>query len=317
MESSSTAIDLPPNTHFEPAGTFHSTPLSSTPVEMTNLNPPVAAQEPIETMIPATTPDPLFATHDSSKENERPSTALPTTTTPSKPQPVSASPPGNNPPMSPSPTSLIRKQTAPAIGPATDKPTPIPKESAGAGPFLMITLLLNTGARHPYRIDEKYLKKRNVSVPGNDPVNMSVYTLKELIWRDWREGKSLRLLYRSDLSFLPLCGVGLWLTTGSTEWEARPSIPSSIRLIHFGKLLDDKAHLKGGARMDETSRVAQQLTVTRRPDGRFESGPTPHVVHMTIKPQEIVDEEDAKTGKSGGRDREGNRRSPSCRCLIM
>ncbi|SLM36365.1 Ubiquitin-related domain [Lasallia pustulata] len=269
MESSSTAIDLPPNTHLEPAGTFHSTPLSSTPVEMTNLNPTVAAQDPIETRIPATTPDPLSAAHDSSKENERPSSALPTTTTPSKPLAVSSSPPTINSPISaaPSPTSLIRQQIAPAIGPATDKPTPIPKESAGAGPFLMITLLLNTGARHPYRIDEKYLKKRNVSVAGNDPVNMSVYTLKELIWRDWRE-----------------------------EWEARPSSPSSIRLIHFGKLLDDKAHLK---------------------DGRFESGPTPHVVHMTIKPQEIVDEEDAKTGKSGGRDRNGNERSPGCRCLIM
>ena len=31
------------------------------------------------------------------------------------------------------------------------------------------------------------------------------------------------------------------------EWEPRPASPSSIRLIHFGKLLDDKAHLKGKA----------------------------------------------------------------------
>lgn len=113
------------------------------------------------------------------------------------------------------------------------------------GPSLMITLLLNTGARHPYKIDEKYLKKRNVSVSGNDPVNMSVYTLKELIWRDWREGNILQLLYCSDLRPCRSAGVGLRLTNGSLEWEARPSSPSSIRLIHFGKLLDDKAHLKG------------------------------------------------------------------------
>lgn len=49
-------------------------------------------------------------------------------------------------------------------------------------------LLLTTGARHPYKIDEKYLKKRNVTVEAMDPYNISVYTLKELIWRDWREG---------------------------------------------------------------------------------------------------------------------------------
>ena len=37
---------------------------------------------------------------------------------------------------------------------------------------------------------------------------------------------------------------------------------------------------------------------------------------MTIKPQEIVDEEDAKM-KSAGRDRDGNERSPGCRCIIQ
>ena len=201
MDSSSTAIDLPPNTHLEPAQSFQSTPLSSTPVEMTKLNPPVAAQDAIETSIPANTPDPTSATHAVSKENERPGTSLPTTTTQSEAQAVSSSSPTNNSPISATapPASLVRQQTAPAISPASDKPTPIPKESAGVGPSLMITLLLNTGARHPYKIDEKYLKKRNVSVPGNDPVNMSVYTLKELIWRDWREGKSLRLLDCSNI----------------------------------------------------------------------------------------------------------------------
>ena len=89
-------------------------------------------------------------------------------------------------------------------------------------PVLNITLMLTTGARHPYKIDEKYLFKRNVNVPGTmengrkDPASISVYTLKELILREWRE-----------------------------EWEAQPSSPSSIRLIYFGRLLDDKVALRG------------------------------------------------------------------------
>ena len=85
---------------------------------------------------------------------------------------------------------LTRKETAPAIGPATDKPYPIVKE-ASEGPVLFITLLLaSTGARHPYKLDGKYLRKRSVEVDGNNPINMSLYKLKELILRDWRSGKS-------------------------------------------------------------------------------------------------------------------------------
>ena len=107
-----------------------------------------------------------------------------------------------------------------AIGEATeDSPIVSPSET---GPTLIITLLLTTGARHPYKLDEKYLTKRNVTVPGltengkKDPLTISVYTLKELILREWRE-----------------------------EWEVAPSSPSSIRLIFFGRLLDDSAQLKG------------------------------------------------------------------------
>ena len=53
----------------------------------------------------------------------------------------------------------------------------------------MITLLLTSGARHPYRIDERYLKKRNVSVEADNPINLSIYDLKNLIWREWRDGE--------------------------------------------------------------------------------------------------------------------------------
>lgn len=92
----------------------------------------------------------------------------------------------------PSSPTLTREKTAPAIGPATDKPTPVPKDSEIEGPLLYITLLLSsTGARHPYKLDEKYLKKRNVVVEGNNPINLSLYKLKELILRDWREGETV------------------------------------------------------------------------------------------------------------------------------
>jgi len=112
-----------------------------------------------------------------------------------------------------------------AIGPHTEEALPVApvvSHAGEAGPVLIITLLLTSGARHPYKIDERYLTKRNVNVPGvteagrKDPYSISVYTLKELILREWRE-----------------------------EWEVQPSSPSSIRLIYFGRLLDDKTPLKG------------------------------------------------------------------------
>lgn len=94
-------------------------------------------------------------------------------------------------------TRLTRTETAPAIGPATDKPTLL-VENTTEGPVLFITLLLaSTGARHPYKLDGKYLKKRSVDVEGDNPINMSLYKLKELILRDWRNGKSTS----SDLTY--------------------------------------------------------------------------------------------------------------------
>lgn len=138
--------------------------------------------------------------------------------------------------------------------------------------MLLITLLLTSGARHPYKLDEKYLTKRNVTVPAltesgrKDPYSISVYTLKELILREWRE-----------------------------EWEAQPSSPSSIRLIYFGRLLDDKTPLK---------------------DCRF-NAEAANVVHMTVRPQDIVDEEDASKSKALARGREGEEGTAGCRCVIL
>jgi len=169
----------------------------------------------------------------------------------------------DQPPATPASPGKLDRTASTAIGPSSDQPMPVAKDTEG--PVLVITLLLTNGARHPFKLDSKYLTKRNVSVTENDPFNMSVYTLKELILREWRE-----------------------------EWEQKPTNASSIRLISFGKLLEDKNPLK---------------------DSRF-SHDSPNVVHMTIKPQEIVDEEDAK-GALSVRDRERSERSPGCRCVVI
>jgi hypothetical protein len=42
-----------------------------------------------------------------------------------------------------------------------------------------------------------------------------------------------------------------------------------------------------------------------------------NVVHMTVRPQDIVDEEDASKGKGMGRDRDGNESTAGCRCVIL
>jgi hypothetical protein len=105
--------------------------------------------------------------------------------------------------------ALLRSETTEPIGPSTDLPTPMPQTpgfGAPSGPVIIINLLLSsTGTRHPYRIDQKYLAKRNVTAENEsgdfDPFVISVYTLKELIWRDWREG----MLIPSSGLFLDSC----------------------------------------------------------------------------------------------------------------
>ncbi|KAE8329531.1 ubiquitin-related domain-containing protein [Aspergillus sergii] len=180
------------------------------------------------------------------------------------------------PPQSPSDANTLPTLNASAAESGASAPEAPPVEQPSQesdakeedqGPSLMITLLLTSGSRHPFKIDGKYLQKRSVNVENNDPFAMSVYTLKELIWREWRQ-----------------------------DWEPRPSSPSYIRLISFGKLLDDKAPLT---------------------DSKF-SRDAPNVVHMTVKPQELVDEEDAKGSKPQyPREREASERSPGCRCIIQ
>lgn len=183
--------------------------------------------------------------------------------------PVPASPKGKEKEAAPPPPT---KEPQDVIGPAADGVRSFVGNGAD-GPICNITLLLTSGSRHPYRIDSKYLARRNVEIPDKtendqpDPFSISVYTLKELILREWR-----------------------------SDWEAKPASPSSIRLIHFGKLLDDKEQLK-----------KYQLSTE-----------SPNVVHMSIRPQDL-DEEEPKSGSknlaSGGAD--GQRQRGGGCCVVL
>ncbi|PHH88257.1 hypothetical protein CDD83_7773 [Cordyceps sp. RAO-2017] len=174
----------------------------------------------------------------------------------------------------PAPPSKQRRDSFAAIGPAQDDIRAAAPAASDAGPVCNITLLLTSGSRHPYKIDARYLSRRNVAIPDEtdaghpDPFSISVYTLKELILREWR-----------------------------TDWEAKPASPSSIRLIHFGKLLEDKEPLK-----------------------KYQfSTENPNVVHMSIRPSDL-DEEEPKTGSkslpAGAGDGQRSRAGNSC-CVIL
>lgn len=169
-------------------------PPSSLPVEMSSLGQHSKADVSLTDSSPSTLgKSPRFLRSSRDGEGQDVSSAA----TVSEQAPHAQSPIVNPSPValpttpSSSLTPLTHEKTAPAIGPSFDTPTALPNHSDTTGPQLMITLLLINGARHPYKIDEKYLKKRNVSVEDNNPINLSTYTLKELIWREWREGKKL------------------------------------------------------------------------------------------------------------------------------
>lgn len=187
--------DIPPLNKSQGAQT------SSTPLEMSSLEAGPAAAQTEKT-------PPLPPAPDISPQESAPAT-----------DPIL--PPGPSAPIAETTSNAehprhTSRSYSTAIGPSSDSPVPAPPKDEAVGPTLLITLLLTSGARHPFKLDSKYLQKRNVEVAGNDPFNLSVYKLKELILREWRE-----------------------------EWELKPVSPSYIRLISFGKLLDDKGYLKG------------------------------------------------------------------------
>jgi hypothetical protein len=95
-------------------------------------------------------------------------------------EPLSITP---NPPESDS----LKKQEVITMGTSPASADPVP-EPVKVG----ITLLMPTGQRSEWRFDQKYLERRNVTVPEGNPFKISVYTLKELMLREWYAGMSRR-----------------------------------------------------------------------------------------------------------------------------
>lgn len=56
------------------------------------------------------------------------------------------------------------------------------------GASLLLTLLLTTGPRYPFRVAMGDLRKRDVQVTDDDPYQISIKMLKELILDGWRQG---------------------------------------------------------------------------------------------------------------------------------
>lgn len=111
---------------------------------------------------------------------------------------------------------------------------------------LNITLLLPTGARHAFRITESYLTKRGVSIPGvddkgiKDVYSVSVYQIKELILREWKEE------WGGETTVSPQ-GDSVEVEAG--RMRGKPSSPAAIRLIFFGRLLGDGDKVEGKSQL--------------------------------------------------------------------
>ncbi|KAK9367043.1 hypothetical protein V1509DRAFT_205993 [Lipomyces kononenkoae] len=101
---------------------------------------------------------------------------------------------------------------------------------------LTVTLLLISGVRASITIDREYMKGHSLGL--REPESLTVLTLKECIWKDWKE-----------------------------EWGERPGSTEYIRLIHFGRLLDNKDSL-GASQLSRTNLY--------------------NVLHMSIRPESIV-----------------------------
>ncbi|KAF3936036.1 hypothetical protein ABW20_dc0100144 [Dactylellina cionopaga] len=121
----------------------------------------------------------------------------------------------------------------------TSHPKPITTAAAApteedTGPGIVITLLILSGARSTFTLNPGYMKRHNVS--HADAMQMTVYNLKECVWRDWKEEE---------------------LNT------KQPGSPHLIRLILLGRLLEDKMLLKGMTRKNTTFLFTDSVAIQR------------------------------------------------------
>lgn len=166
------------------------------PTQGTSASDPAASDPVADTPASTVQADDNAQLGDAATANQHPATiggerVAPVTATTTT-QTTSAPPVNADAPQPSDAPSMDVQEPKPVVDLSSDPSDDVeePKEAEeDAGPSLVITLLLTTGSRHPFTIDGKYLRKRSVNVENNDPFTMSVYTLKELIWREWRSGK--------------------------------------------------------------------------------------------------------------------------------
>ncbi|KAK9348662.1 hypothetical protein V1522DRAFT_149079 [Lipomyces starkeyi] len=133
---------------------------------------------------------------------------------------------------------------------------------------LTVTLLLISGLRASITIDREYMKGHSLGL--REPESLTVLTLKECIWKDWKE-----------------------------EWGGRPGGTEYIRLIHFGRLLDDKDSLGGTYSFFCTDICANREFAA----SQLSRTNMYNVLHMSIRPASIVD---ANTTPRGSKHRSSN-----------
>lgn len=77
---------------------------------------------------------------------------------------------------------------------SSSAPSPAPEEPKPAVVPLNLTVLLQTGVRLNITLDQTFLSRHAIKTPTGkedleDPFEMSVWQLKECIWKDWRDGR--------------------------------------------------------------------------------------------------------------------------------
>ncbi|EPS45620.1 hypothetical protein H072_378 [Dactylellina haptotyla CBS 200.50] len=197
--SEPTVAAAPTETPSSPSQPIPSSPRPSPPPIDTNRNSFVLP----ESSIMATTPAAMETAMRFDKEEVRKSLAAAAAAT--------GSPTSPERPLS---TEERREEenaitSTPPAAPAA----PAPVEDTTPG--IVITLLILSGARSTFTLNPGYLTRHNV--PDTEPLQMTVYNLKECVWRDWKEEE---------------------LNT------KQPASPHLIRLISLGRLLEDKSLLR-------------------------------------------------------------------------
>lgn len=112
--------------------------------------------------------------------------------------------------------------------------------------------------------------------------------MKLLLMHDWKEGMCI------SHSISPYLNLFAELTRHAIEWADKPQTADKIRLIYFGRMLEDSATLK---------------------DCKLDATVGPNVVHMSIRPPDAV-EEDADPKQASHAAEEGGR-SGCCGCIVM